>query len=618
MTKLRLLHIEDSDDDGLLVLQALKRGGVVADAERVDTAAALEAALTLGPWDAVLSDYVLPRFDGPQALKMVRAADPDVPFLIVSGRIGEETAVDMMRAGAQDYILKQNLARLAPALARELGKAEERRARRRAEEALQKSEAHFRSLIENALDIIAVLNVDGTLRYASPSIERVLGRRPEEMTGKKAIVFVHPDDAPVIFRAYSQSLESGAGGVNAAFRVRHKDGGWRALEGIGDVVLDAHGLVSIIVNARDVTERKQLEEKLRQSQRVESFGRLAGAVAQDFNTLMTAILGYSDLLLDKLPEPNPLRADIFEIQKAGRRAAALTQQILAFSRQQTYLPTEIDVTDFMHRMARVLPRVMGGDRSVAADCERGAGAVKADANQLEQVFLTLAAHAREAAMDLSVAASPVDMTESQFRLTDNAAPGPYVLFAFTFKPTDCHRTTALFDPAAGINLAAVIGIVKQNGGFIRMDETTAEGPSFRVYFPRLEDAGRAAEAPPESVETVLMVENDASLRPLLKTALTRHGYKVLEAATADEAVAFVQKEPVDLLLVDEVLPGFATSDMAARLRRARPGLKFLCLTGSAEGGAGVPLEAETLEKPFSLEALVRKTREMLGRALTAK
>ena len=264
---LRVLIVEDSEDDALLLLRELERGGYEPIHERVDTPEELRRALAEGgPWDVVLSDWRMPRFEAPEALAMFHATGSEAPFIIVSGKVGEELAVEGMKAGAHDYVMKDNLTRLCATVERGLQEAQARRERERAEKRLKESERRFRSLVMNSSDMITVFAPDGTRLYTSPSIERVLGYKPEAMVGGSAFDVVHPDDAPRVRKEFAERARTPGTGQPLEFRLRHADGSWRVFESIGANLLDDPGVGGLVFNARDVTDRKRAEEALKESE----------------------------------------------------------------------------------------------------------------------------------------------------------------------------------------------------------------------------------------------------------------------------------------------------------------------------------------------------------------
>ncbi|MCC2669886.1 MAG: putative Histidine kinase, partial [Armatimonadetes bacterium] len=261
MSTLRVLILDNSEDNAHLVLTALRQGGFEPQWKRVQGAIELEEALLEQRWDIVLSDYAIPGFDGMEALRLVRETDPELPFILVSGVVSEEAAVDAMRAGAKDYVLKSHLSRVAPVVTREVAEAEERRARRRAEEALLESERHFRALIENAQDITAVLDARGIVQYESPSLERVLGYKPQELVGTSGFDIIHPEDAPRIARIFAEGAGAHGAIRRADYRCRHKDGTWRVMESIASNLLNVPPVNGIVINSRDITDRVLAEQQ---------------------------------------------------------------------------------------------------------------------------------------------------------------------------------------------------------------------------------------------------------------------------------------------------------------------------------------------------------------------
>jgi diguanylate cyclase (GGDEF)-like protein/PAS domain S-box-containing protein len=256
---LRVLVVEDSEMDALLLLEELRRGGYEVTFERVDTAAAMTAALARAEWDIVIADYNMPNFSAPEALKLLQKSRLDLPFIIVSGSIGEDTAVAAMKAGAHDYMMKGNLKRLIPGIERELREATVRRERKKAEEGLQEREKRFRALIENSSDVIVLLNADGIILYSSPSVQRVMGYSGE-FIGRSMLALIHPDDHPNINAVFAKVLQKPGCTIKVEFRARHKDGSWQWIEGVANNLLTEPSVQAIVVNYRDVTDRRQVEE----------------------------------------------------------------------------------------------------------------------------------------------------------------------------------------------------------------------------------------------------------------------------------------------------------------------------------------------------------------------
>jgi nitrogen-specific signal transduction histidine kinase len=388
---------------------------------------------------------------------------------------------------------------------------------------------------------------------------------------------------------------------------------------------------------RDISERKLLEAQFRQAQKMEAVGRLAGGIAHDFNNLLTAITGYADLALEDLPEGDPIRHDMKEILRAAYRAAGLTRQLLAFSRQQVLAPRVLDLNEVVRSVDQMLHRLIGEDIDLQTVLAPGLGRVKADPGQLEQVIVNLAVNARDAMPaggNLTIETADIEMSETLGRDLTTVPAGHYVMLAITDSGTgmDEHTKARIFEPffttkeqgkGTGLGLATVYGIVKQSGGFIWVYSEPGHGTTFKIYLPRVEGAAEALVPPvgpaevPRGTETVLIVEDEAAVRALAKTALARKGYRVLEAANGGEALLLCEAEqaPIHLLVTDVVMPGLGGADLAHRFAPLRPDMKVLFISGYTDQAAArdgkMPPGAAHLEKPFSLDGLARKVREVL-------
>jgi two-component system cell cycle sensor histidine kinase/response regulator CckA len=408
-----------------------------------------------------------------------------------------------------------------------------------------------------------------------------------------------------------------------------------------------YGIMSILM---DVTERKAAEESrarlaiveeqlLRQSQKMEAVARLAGGVAHDFNNMLTAISGYSDLLLHRLPDSSMLRRDVEEIRKAGDRAAALTRQLLAFSRRQVLEPKLLDLNAVVTRMGEPLRRMVGGNIELSTDLSPSLSRVKADPAQIEQVIMNLAFNARDAMPDggrLTIATADAELSPAYAAVHSEVRPGPHVLLsvADTGQGMDDEVQAHLFEPffttkergkGTGLGLATVYGIVHQSGGHIRVNSAADRGSTFLVYLPRaeaIEGGAREAERPllphpSPGTETVLLAEDEEVVRRLARDILSENGYRVLEAANGREALLLSEahRGEIHLLLTDVIMPKMSGRELAERVRPLRPDLRILYMSGYVDDAI---LRHDVLEdrvpflqKPFTAEELARKVREVL-------
>ncbi|MBZ5696521.1 MAG: PAS domain S-box protein [Acidobacteriia bacterium] len=511
---------------------------------------------------------------------------------------------------------------------------------------LVQREELFRLISENAADMIAVVSTSGQRLYNSPAYGRVLGYSTEELQSTSSFEQVHPDDRKLVEEAAAEA-RSGGGGRTIQYRMRHKDGSWRVIESRSSAILDAQGKVSnlVIVN-RDVSERRQLEEQFRQAQKMEAVGRLSGGVAHDFNNLLGVIIGYAEFLQERLEPENALRGSADEILKAGKRAASLTRQLLAFSRQQVLDPKIVDLNAAVSDIEKMLRRLISEDIELTTLLSPNLGRVKADQGQLEQVLMNLVVNARDA---MPSGGKLVIETENMFmdekfvrRYPYPVQPGPYISLTVTDNGIgmDAETKARAFEPffttkekgkGTGLGLSTVYGVVKQSGGYIDIYSSPGAGTTFKIYLPRVGDEAIKSEKPSngaassfEGKETILLAEDETSLRTLTRTTLELCGYKVLEAKDGVEALEVSERHagPIELLLTDIVMPGMGGRPLAQELTRRRPEIRVVYMsgyTGQAVGAQG-PVEpgSDFLPKPFTREALTRKIREALDRRVVAE
>jgi two-component system, cell cycle sensor histidine kinase and response regulator CckA len=508
---LRILFIEDAPQDVELEERELRRAGLEFESCRVETREALRVALGDFKPDLIISDFSLPQLDGLSALRIVRDQSSDLPFIFVSGTIGEERAIESLKNGATDYVVKDHLASL-------------------------------------------VVKVNRALREAQ---ERV--------------------------------------------------------------------------------DRRRAEDNLRQAQKMEAVGRLAGGIAHDFNNLLTVINGYTELMLVGFPADHPLRGNAEEVLKAGNRAASLTRQLLAFSRKQVLAPAVLNLNGVVSHVERMLRRLIGEDIELIVSPGPALWNVRADPGQMEQVLLNLCVNARDAMPrggTLILETANVSLDEHYTHEHPGATVGPHVLLAVTDTGIGMGPETLahLFEPffttkdpgkGTGLGLSTVYGIVRQSGGSVWVDSAPGQGTTFKVYLPQVDQALTAAPPSPvidisrRGAETILLVEDSESVRKLMSSVLTHHGYRVLVAEDGDQALRTIgaSQDILHLLIADVVLPKMSGAEVAYLVTRARPGTKVLFTSGYTERGAvenGI-LESGMafLPKPFSPDALARKVREVL-------
>jgi len=634
---LRLLHIEDDEDDAELVRRVLEKDGFNLSWERVDSEHQLRQALKQ-PWDIAISDFAMPGFSGLRAFEILSQERADLPFIFVSGALGEERAVEAMRAGARDYFLKGNLARLNAAVRRELREAANRKQRKIAEETAAREQQRLALAIEASNAGVFEMKLDdggGTVDYSGPWAE-ILGYRIDELPDKgDALVAWVADridpEAPKAALIEMRRFYAGRSErYNAEIRLQRKNNSWvdvavfaRAVE--RDPAGAAKRIAGVVL---DLSARKHLEEQLRQAQKMEAVGRLADGIAHDFNNLLTAILSFGSFAREALPAEDPIGLDIDEILKAGQRAQALTSQLLAFSRRKPVAPRVLNVNEVVEGTQRILRRLLGEDIQIIVQPANDLGNVRIDPDALEQVLLNLAVNARDAMPGGGTLT--IKTTNASVDPMNSVAPGEYVEIAVIDTGTgmDAATQAQIFEPffttkeqgrGTGLGLATCYGIVHQAGGLIQVDSALGEGTTFHVLLPRIEEQAerRNQVRDPENIlgsEVILIAEDDEQVRKIAARSLSLLGYTVIEAADGEEALEQYQRHDVgiDLLLTDIVMPRLGGKALAERLRDVRPTLPILFMTGHTTLGTVFDdPESEVLEKPFTPRALAQKVRRLL-------
>jgi len=505
-----VLLAEDREDDAEILLAELRRLGYEVEWTRVETREAMAAVLA-EPWDVIVSDFAMPAFNALEALALCREREVDVPFIIVSGTIEEEDAVESLRLGAYDFITKGRLARLGPAIERGRRELGERHARRSA------------------------------------------------------------------------------------------------------------------------------EARLQQAQKMEAVGQLAGGVAHDFNNLLGVIEGYCDLLLKDVVGDERTHQRLEQVRRAAGRGAALTRQLLAFSRQKAFEARPVDLNAVVSGLEGMLRRLISEDIQISSVLAAGLYTVNADAQRIEQVLMNLAINARDAMPGggrLIIETSNVDLDETYVLSHPDTKVGPYAMLAVsdTGHGMDAQVLSHVFEPffttkgagkGTGLGLATVYGIAHQSGGHVAVYSEPGRGSTFKVYLPRAEATGEEASPPPVAPlrrtgsETVLLVEDEPDLRSVIRDLLGEGGYTVIDGPTPEASLAAAEayRGPIDLMVTDVIMPRMTGLEAAARIRAKRPQIKVLYISGYAnaavEHQGGLPNHHAFLQKPFSLDALLSKVREVL-------
>jgi PAS domain S-box-containing protein len=632
-----VLVVDDTPDRLELMKILLRQGGYHVFTAR-DGCEAFEVARRERPL-LVVSDVAMPGASGIDLCRWLRA-DAElrtVPVLLVSAlRVDDASAIEGLKAGADEYLeAPYDPVRFIAQVSRLAERA-------RSEEVLRESEERYRILFQNSPQPMWVFDEE-TLRFLAVNEAAIhhYGYSREEFLAMTIKDIRPAEDVPALL----DDVGKRSRGIDLAgtWHHRKKDGTLIAVE------VTSHELTfderpAKLVLAFDVTARKEAEEALRkseehlrQSQKLEAVGRLAGGVAHDFNNILTAIMGYSELTLRRISRDDPLYRNIEEIKRAAGRAASLTQQLLAFSRKQVLQPRVLDLNLIVAEMDQLLRRLIGEDVDLLTILEPQLGRVKADPGQIEQIMMNLAVNARDAMPlggKLTIETKNVYLDRAYAHSHLSVHPGPYVMLAVsdTGEGMDAATKEHIFEPffttkekgkGTGLGLSMIYGIVKQSGGNIWVYSEPGRGTTLKIYLPQVAlgaSAGAgviAQEMTARGTETVLMVDDDDALRELIHEILELEGYTVLAARDGREALAVCARHEgkVDLLITDVVMPELSGRELAERLTAKRAGMKVLYMSGYTDDAVvrhGV-LEAEAsfLQKPFTPDALARKVRAVL-------
>ena len=663
-TSLNILHLEDDPSDAVLIRETLEHEGIEADVHRVSSRGEFVSAIERGEADLILSDYALPQFDGLSALAIARRVTPDTPFILVSGTLGEDAAVESLRSGATDYVLKTRMNRLAPAVRRAVEELEQRRSRRAVERALERERKFLRALLESLESGVMACDQDGALTLLNRASRELCGGGGDagaseqwpgdcRLMGPDASTPLGPDQTPLVRALRGEIIR------HDEITITPPQGPARFVMASGQPIVDDSGTrLGAVVTLQDVTERRHLERQLRQSQRMEAMGRLAAGVAHDFNNLLTVINGYCHLARSRPQDVNEIAPHLDEIAKAGARAADLTRQLLAFSRQQVLEPRVLDLGGVIAEMEKMLRRVIGADIELVCRSGRDLGRIHADVGQTEQVLLNLIVNARDAMeqggvitietenleVDRDGANLPASGTvqgngpgrpRDPMPNTPDVPAGSYV--TLTVSDTGCgmdaETVSRIFEPffttkeagrGTGLGLSTVHGIVTQSGGHIAVHSEVGRGSSFRIYLPRAKDGAETADPavvspPPTSgTETILVVDDDQVLLHLVSEILTLQGYTVLQAGSGHAALGLLadRGRRIDGVVTDVVMPGLSGREVAQRLASQWPDLPIVFMSGYlAESpdqvGSMLGARVAFLQKPFTPELLLARVRAVL-------
>jgi two-component system, cell cycle sensor histidine kinase and response regulator CckA len=640
---IRILHLEDSPFDAQLVAATLEEEGIDCELVRVERREEYIDAIAEGCFDLILADCTLPSFDGIAALEIARRMCSETPFIFVSGWLGEEVAIEMLKSGATDYVLKNRMARLCPSVRRALNEVAEKKDRRRAEEELLSSQRFIQQIADASPNILYLYDVTTKRNvYLNRSVSKIIGYTAEEVQDLGSLFqpsLLHPDDLKRVSEQVKQLETIEEEEIREIeYRLKCPDNKWRWLHSSNTLFAKTmEGLPHLILGtAQDLTEDKHLKEQLHHAQKMDSIGTLAGGVAHDFNNLLTAIIGNAQLALAHLSDSDPLRERLSEIEKAGQRAGELTRQLLVFSRRQRIERQHIDINDTIENFVKMLRRIIGEDIELQFLPDRKLPAVLVDPGQLEQVIMNLAVNARDAMAgggQFIIETHLVTLDESYNRDHALVVPGRYaqVVVSDTGNGMDTETRQRIFEPffttketgkGTGLGLSMVYGIIKQHDGFIQVYSELGHGTTFKIYLPLSQAAMEETlqEAEPALVggsETILVVEDEDGLRQLATKILSELGYTVLTANDGKQAIEVyaAQKEKLNLVILDLIMPQMGGREVYERIRKMGGILPILFMTGYStemfQNNFVDDKDAIIIQKPYSVFTLGQKVRQAL-------
>jgi signal transduction histidine kinase/DNA-binding response OmpR family regulator len=634
---LKILHLEDNLSDVILTQAALAAAGIEYEPIIAVDGEQFIDALMDESLDLIISDYSLSTFDGLVALKITREIYPDLPFIFLTGTMGEERAGDSLQSGATDFVLKGRLGRLGQTVRRALKSKEDQSALwqtadllRIENERFRILSAEFKTLLDGIPDKITLRSPDFKVIWANKS---AVGdrNREKEIVGRHCYESLHNNQehcdrcpAVVSFRT----------GELATAVIAYPDKSIWELRAIP--ICDAGNVISVIEIARDISEHRRLEDRYFHAQKLETVGTLASGIAHDFNNILTCIGGYGQMIKRGMAEDDPQRNYINIILDAADRAARLTSELLQFSKKQPGEQKPVDLNNIIKTAEKFFKKVISENIEVLVQLHDEPLQVLADRNHLEQVLMNLTTNASDAMARYEKGLYTITTGQVTLGRSDTCAPpGDYALVTISdtgegMEPATQQRifepffTTKEVGKGTGLGLAAVYGIIKQHGGEINLTSEKNKGTTFRIYLPLItanaqEETGVVQEETSlDGTETILLAEDDGLVRSMAKTFLTDYGYSVIDAENGEEAVKIFLKnqENIDLLLFDLIMPQMSGLEACTEIQKVRPGIKALI----ASGYLPEVLEMKTVqgislvEKPYNPRALLQKVRRMLDGA----
>ncbi len=634
-TPLTLLLVEDQEDDVLMIARVLKKSGFDLHYHHVDTASAMAEALKTHTIDAIICDHSMPSFGSIDALEILRDSGQDLPFIIVSGMIDDQSAVAAMKAGAHDYVLKDNLTRLVPALYRELHEAAIRAEHRKTTDELRLKEQDLRQIINNIVIGILIIDEQGRILSINPSACNIFGYQEQELVGQNIQDCVPAPHQDTTEDYMSNFLMSGqhASPIRELL-AEHKSGTLFPLHVAINELPSSNEERRFICSCMDISKQKLQEEQLRRTQKMDALGKLTGGIAHDYNNMLGIILGYADMLQHELADNERLSRLTDHIVHAGERGAKLTRKLLTFSKVQASNTDVTDINRILKDTRHMLNTTLTARIQLTLDLNDQLWTTLLDKSDLEDATINLCINAAHAMPDggqltLSTDNQVLDETDC---VALEISPGDYVAFSITDTGTGIDNDTInkIFDPfyttkaekGTGLGLSQVYSFVHRSRGTITVDSEPGQGTRFTLYFPRHGDSHQPAEtdeiqgmAKTQGSECILVVDDEPELATLVSHILNNAGYRTLIAHNADEALAELQQQHVDLVISDIIMPGLDGYQLATKIKELQPDIKIQLVSGFTDNlqrnQRDDALHQNILYKPFKALELLQHVRKLL-------
>lgn len=633
---LSILVAEDNVGLRRLIMKRLQREDFRVEA--VENGEQAISRITAEPDVILLLDYKLPDMTGREVIERINQIGQKIPFIIITGHGDERTAVEMMKLGARDYLIKDHafLEVLPEVMSHVSDQVKTEKKLHQVRRALQETEERFKVLFNSGTDAIFVRELDNGkpghfIEVNDIACQQLGYSRKQLLQMTMEEIELGADENG---QSHSQFMDKKHHLYETVFKT--KSGEEIPVENNSHLI-DLDGKKVILCISRDISQRKQLEHQLRQAQKMEAIGKLAGGIAHDFNNLLTAILGYSDLMLVKMDSGSAYKDGVNEIKKAAQRASALTQQLLAFSRKQILKPRVVNINNIVNGIEKMLKRLIGENVKLFSNLCKSISPIRADVGQLEQVILNLSLNASDAMPgggDLTIRTELKVIDEQYSKALPYSRPGQFVCLSISDsgEGIDANTISHIFEPffttkkmGTGLGLSVVYGIIKQHNGWINVYSEPGIGTTIRVYFPALDRAEDKSDEERYSLadlagnrERILLVEDEDGVRKISAKVLREYGYQVIEASDYNEALAkyHAEKEHIQLLLSDIVLKDKTGLNLVSELQGVSPDLNILLTSGYADQKAHwtevVDKRLPFLQKPFSMIQLLKKVKDVLN------